>query len=264
MSKSLLIALTILLFTLSASAKRKDQPKDQPPDPAWAGITARGRLLAEYDWACWQATEAVLWRHPATGSVTGYIAQKTDLGWTVVFGRFNAEHDKYLIVYQVTVGASPQDLRVAENAPYRENTGFYFLAATAIETSKRDFQGLNRPYNVSALPADSHQMYVYLYPAPLRKGVHPLGGDVRYLVSADGSTIIEKRQLHKTILDRDPSQLPPGAKAAGGFHTHVLSDVPEDTDVFYVLVRKPPGPEFIGAGKRVFKIDVDGTISLAK
>jgi hypothetical protein len=54
-----------------------------------------------------------------------------------------------------------------------------------------------------------------------------------------------------------------GHDPAGGYHTHFLSDLPEDTDVFLVLTRKPQMPEFVGAGKHMFKIDVDGRISIA-
>ena len=39
-----------------------------------------------------------------------------------------------------------------------------------------------------------------------------------------------------------------------------LSDLPEDSDVFYVLVRKPSLPEGIGAGKHVYQVQVDGSI----
>jgi hypothetical protein len=91
-----------------------------------------------------------------------------------------------------------------------------------------------------------------------------LGGDVRYLISADGSTIVEKRQLHKTILDLDYTEKSPTTKTVSGFHTHVLSDIPEDTDVFYVLFRKPSIPEMIRTRTGLYEIVVDGTIILAK
>jgi hypothetical protein len=48
---------------------------------------------------------------------------------------------------------------------------------------------------------------------------------------------------------------------AGGYHTHVLSDVPEDTDVMLVLTRQPRVPEIVGAGGYIFTIAVDGTIT---
>lgn len=123
----------------------------------------------------------------------------------------------------------------------------------------RDFHGDIHRYDIAVLPAESNQMYVYIYPAQSIKGVFLYGGDVRYLVSPDGSAIVEKHQMHKTILE-SRGNLGPGKTVVGGVHSHILSDVPEDTDVFYVLVRKPPVPEAIGAGKHVYQIQVDGTI----
>jgi hypothetical protein len=52
--------------------------------------------------------------------------------------------------------------------------------------------------------------------------------------SPDGGKIFEKRQLHKTILDMEHN---PENHPTAGFHTHILSEVPEDTDVFFVLNR---------------------------
>lgn len=52
---------------------------------------------------------------------------------------------------------------------------------------------------------------------------------------------------------------------AAGVHTHILSDVPEDTDVFYVLTRKPSIPEMIGTrSHKFYEISTDGTIREAK
>jgi len=55
------------------------------------------------------------------------------------------------------------------------------------------------------------------------------------------------------------------AKIEGSYHTHVLSDVPEDTDVFYVLNRNPRREEFIripSDKSRTFLIQTDGHIIL--
>lgn len=41
----------------------------------------------------------------------------------------------------------------------------------------------------------------------------------------------------------------------------LLSDVPEDTDVFHVLTRQPSQPEFIGTSSgKFYEISTDGTI----
>jgi hypothetical protein len=40
-----------------------------------------------------------------------------------------------------------------------------------------------------------------------------------------------------------------------------MSDVPEDTDVFHVLARRPQRPEIIlTRNKKMYEISVDGTI----
>ena len=85
-----------------------------------------------------------------------------------------------------------------------------------------------------------------------------MGGDARYLISADGSKIIEKRQLHKAILEF--SAPPESGNVQGSFHIAVIDDIPEDTDVFHVLSRRPSVPELIATKQYVFQIETDGTI----
>lgn len=250
--------LLILVIGLSASATLAQ--RSSPPSKAeLAEITERGRQLAEYDVAAWHATDAVLALKPLEGSVARYIAKKTNNGWVVAFGRFNEKRDKFLIVYEANQGASPKEFSVKKYDSPREDTGFYLSAAQAIETALADFRGVNRRYNVAVLPASSGQMYVYVVPAQTKQGIYPLGGDVRYLVSQDGSKIVEKRQLHKSIIEF--ATPPEVQKVEAGYHTAVLDDIPEDTDVFHVLVRKPSVPEWIATQQYVYRIETDGTIN---
>jgi hypothetical protein len=141
------------------------------------------------------------------------------------------------------------------------DTAFYLAAAKAFNTARHDFQGEKRRYNIAVFPAPSDQLYVYVVPAQTKTEVVPLGGDVRYLMTANGESVLEKRQLHKSIIEVDPKSIPKGASNVAGRHTHVLSDVPEDTDVFHVLTRQPPRPEIIFTrNKKMYEISVDGTI----
>jgi hypothetical protein len=145
-----------------------------------------------------------------------------------------------------------------------ENTDFYFAAAKGFETALKDYPGATRPYNVYALPSETGQLYVYVLPAQTQDGIYPLGGDARYTFTADGNTVIEKRQMHKTIIENNVND-PKIKKIEAGFHTHVLSNVPEDSDVFYVLTRKPSIPEYIGMlDKKIYIVHTDGTIVLGK
>jgi len=253
MFKTLLVALAILLFTAVAVAQRNAPPSKVELE----GITERGRQLAEYDVAAWHATDAVLKLKPEQSSVGRYIARKSDSKWTVVFGRLNEKRDRFLIAYEASQGLSPREFTVKKYEVPKEDASFYLFAAKAFDISLADFRGENRPYNVAALPADSNQIYVYVLPAQTKQGVYPLGGDVRYRISADGSRIIEKRQLHKTIIEFSFGE---GQTAEAGFHTAVLDDIPEDTDVFLVLTRKPSVPQWIGTRKYVYKIELDGTV----
>jgi hypothetical protein len=146
----------------------------------------------------------------------------------------------------------------------QSDTGFYLSAAKAIDLSLQDFQGEKRPYNVAVLPVPTGQLYVYVLPAQIKDGVYPLGGDERYLISSDGNTIVERRRMHHDVMMFDLTS-PDVSRMAAGYHIHVLSDVPEDSDVFFVLTRKPSVPEFIGVEKKMrFQIMEDGKILLVK
>jgi hypothetical protein len=252
-----LVAFGLILFLTSLSFGGKEKPE---PDPIMPDVTARGRALYEYDQAAWHASDAVQATHPPKGSLGRYIARKSDTGWVVGFGHLSDGRDKFLLGYEATQGANFQEFKVKKLDPQQEDSSFYLAAAKAIETALQDFQGEKRPYNVAVLPAPTNQLYVYVLPAQTTAGIYPLGGDVRYLIAPDGGSIVEKRQLHKTIIEISPDSIPKGTTPEGGVHTHVLSDVPEDTDVFHVLTRQPSQPEYIGTRKKMYKISVDGTI----
>lgn len=184
--------------------------------------------------------------------------------WTCAFGVLTPERDRFLIWYEATRESNSRTFEVKRNDPPREDTEYFLNGAKALALARKDFQSTaeQRPYNASVLPAGPDQLYVYIVPAQTENGVYPLGGDARYLVSNDGNRILEKRQLRMSILETRPTQGP--VKEAAGYHTHILSDVHEDTDVYYVLVRKPAIPEYIGAGKFRYVVQPDGTLLRAK
>jgi hypothetical protein len=238
--------------------------KEPPTKEELAAISDRGRDLAGYDAAAWHASDAVQAKQPKEGSVVRYIARKIEKRWVVAFGRLDEKGEKFLIAYEATQGEKPDVFDVKEMATPKEDTGFFLSAAKAIDTTLKDFvehfEGEQRPYNVAVLPAEKEQIWVYLVPAPTKRNVWPLGGDVRYLVSADGTKIVSKRQLHKSVIEVEPPKDNENQQIGGGIHTHVLDDTPEDTDVFHVLTRKPAVPEMVITKQFVFQVDPDGSI----
>ena len=255
MHKLTIFNLVVLLSVIPVLAQRTS-----PPTKAeLAQITERGRQLAGYDTAAWYASDAVVATNPEEGSVVRYIARKNGDAWTVAFGRLSAGRDKFLVAYEAIQGASAKEFSVKQHQPPKEDKAFFLAAAKAIDTSLADFKGKPRPYNVAVLPADSNRIYVYIIPAQTKQGIFPLGGDARYLLSSDGSKIIEKRQLHIAVIEF--STPPDSQSTEGGYHTAVLDDIPEDTDVFHVLSRRPLVPEWIMTKQYVFRIETDGTIN---
>jgi hypothetical protein len=232
-----------------------------PTNEELAAITERGRVLYEYDQAAWHATDAVQLANPKTVEGQHYIAKKENGKWRVVFGRLSEDHSRFGISYEAMQQEQPREFTVEKEPEARQDDGFFLFAARAIEIALKDFGGTSRPYDVAVLPAAAEQLYVYLYPAQTKARVYPLGGDVRYLMTADGTKILEKRQMHKTVIETAPSHK---GKAVAGFHTHVLSDLVEDTDVFHVLTQDPPVPEFVAAGRFVYQVTADGTIRIEK
>ncbi|MEP6764818.1 MAG: hypothetical protein ABJB66_10930, partial [Gemmatimonadaceae bacterium] len=92
--------------------------------------------------------------------------------------------------------------------------------------------------------------------------VWPLGADARFLISSDSRTVVSRRQLHNTIIDFNPTRIAQmnGGQVVTSMHSAVLDDIPEDTDVFHVLNRRPAVPEMIVTKSFVFRVEVDGTV----
>jgi hypothetical protein len=249
-----LLAAVLLPISIAGGAPSR------PSEAELAAITARGILLAEYDTAARQASDAVMALHPPRGALSRYIARNTAGGWHVAFGRLNAANDRFLVAYEAAQTANPERLEVRRYEPPRQDVGFNLVAARGIETALKDFRGADHPYNIAVLPTKGG-FFVYVYPAQVKAGVYPLGADVRYRVSPDGMKIIEKRQMHETLIESVSARI--GVTVAAGYHTHVLSDLPEDTDVLLVLTRKPRVPEIVVAGACTFTIHVNGKITVA-
>ncbi|HLQ21861.1 MAG TPA: hypothetical protein VK132_01575 [Gemmatimonadales bacterium] len=227
-------------------------------------ISARGREIAGYDAAAWHGTDVVRALNPPTSAVRGYVARRGADGlWEVVFGRQSANADTFYIAYRATQRAAGETTYVAATFTLPEaDTDYFARAARAINLAAHAFGRVTRPYNAVALPIDgSEDWFVYLVPAPTRLGVWPLGADARYRVAADGRTVLEKRRLHNAVIEYGPPPERPGEELKSGWHTALLADRPEDTDVFLVLTRRPRVPEYIVSETFYFRIDADGHIT---
>jgi hypothetical protein len=235
-----------------------------------AQITARGRALYLYDAAAARATDAVQARYGrqtpapiAPGARLSYIGHPSFSGWVFDFGMLTPDKTAFTVAYRA-VEAGPNDptfdvtrLNAAAETP------FDVEATRALDLAMDDFQFVrsSSSYDYAVLQRQDGEWYVYLYPGSTEHD-HPLGGDGRYLISTDGTQILERHRMHDAIIDRSlgNSQVPAGTQLAAGFHTDVVEDVPQDTDVFDVLVRQPRIPEYVSAQGHMYEIDTQGAI----
>lgn len=257
MMKTIRNVLAVAFLTAPQIWAQSPQRRSTPAgEEELRSISRRGQLLAQYDRISWLATDALVATHPDSQRLGTYIPRRSGDDWVVVFGRLNAARDTLLIAYEARLTSGDSLFRVTKFTPAHGDTSYFLRAARALDVGQQAFGKLDRPYNTAVLPTDDQRWWVYMYPAQTRSDVWPLGGDERFLISADGKQLIERRQMHKTIIEYSAKS---GVEAYT--HTAVVDDVPEDTDVFTVLSRRPLAPEFVVTNEFVYRLGVEGGIT---
>jgi hypothetical protein len=226
-----------------------------PSDTLVAGITERGRLLAAYDQATWHATDALLAIHPDSTARSMVAHRLADGRWTVLFGRLTEAADTLYLMYEALPTERPDSFVMRTLARPRALAGPERLAAAALQTAREDFGAQQRPYNSYVLPRPDSAFWVYFLPAQTDYREFPHGADIRYLVAADGRRILDKHPMHRALLN-----LAVPDSAVFGYHTVLVDDVPQDSDVFLVLTRRPRKHEFIATAHYNYEIALDGSI----
>jgi hypothetical protein len=241
---------------LSQSTPDKGRQRDKPADAAeLAAIAERGRAIAAYDQVAWHATDAVQALKPKDGLVEMYIGRRTNDGWVVAFGKLNAAKDTFLLAFEVTPSADIKNPSVKVNDPAIEDRDQWLYIARAVDIARSNFNNQGRPYNDAVLPAPGGSWYVYFYPGATTSDIFPTGADTRFRVSGDGTKIEETHKMHVSRLEFKSD---PAKKTEMTFHTAVLDDAPEDTDVANVLMMGGI-PQMIATHNFMYRINADGT-----
>jgi hypothetical protein len=252
------LAIAALLASPTAS------PPPIPPSTAeLAAITDRGRMLADYDAAAWHASDALTAIKPDPTALGDFIAQKGPLGWIVAFGRLSDRRDSFSIAYEATQSVDGSSYTIKTESPQLLDTGFFLNAARAVEVARQSVnlvQGYH--YNYAVLPADDGKLWVYFYPGQTQSDIYLLGGDTRFLISGDGTQVLENRRMHNSVLELPAPREENGRTPAAGMHSEFLADEPEDSDVFFELTRRPAMPEFVRTPHFLYQIGTDGNITV--
>ena len=260
-----IVAAFALLLCLSAAVNcvLADEPQS-----VLDAITARGRALYEYDVSAARATDAALalLKPAADAGLLGiFVGYRTSDGtWTFDFGKSNADGSFAVAVEAKQQSAGSKVYLAQTISPPRKETGWLARAALAVSTMRAVFVAVpGYQYNYAVLDAGNSQLYVYMYPGQTSSKSYPLGGDARFLVSADGMTILERTRMHNSVLNvpTAPTELPSGSTLHAVFHSEVTGPLPQDSDVLYSLLRKPPVDQDVLAGGHLYVITPDGSIT---
>jgi hypothetical protein len=258
---TLLLGMTTLDLgqATGADIHKRDKPADEAE---LAGITSRGRAIADYDQVAWHATDAVLALPGANDKIGMYIGRQTAKGWVVAFGKLNEKKDAFLLAFETEPTGDVLKPHVIVHTPIIEDRGEWLNEARAFEVARSVKPHTSRQYNGTVLQLGDKSWYVYFYPAQTTFETYPVGGDMRYLVSNDGLTILETRHLHATEVVELGMKLPGGDHPALTAHDKALYDSPEDTDVANVLMMG--GIPMVVAGEKfVYTISADGKAEFA-
>lgn len=230
-------------------------------------MTSRGRALAGYQRAAWTASAQLLATNPDPWKVQRYVAYHADSGWVVAFGRMSSQRDTFYVSH-IGVPAAVNGQRVDSLYEFETfpqpgpDTDFLVRAARAMDLAVLTHGATSRPYSAAAIPNESGDWLVYLMPSADAASVWPLGDDVRYRVSSDGTRILETHRMHTGMVQTQTvaSSTQLTTRRTG----KALRDLPEDSDVFHVLVARTPTATSVATRHFTYVIAADGSIKLAQ
>jgi hypothetical protein len=254
-------ALGVVSATSTFGARRataQSAPQQQELDE----VSARGRALAGYQRAAWAASMQLMATNPDPWKAQRYVAYHADSGWVVAFGRPSADRDTFYVSH-IGIPAAVNGKRVDSLFEFQQfndlgpDTDFLARAARAMDLAVMTFGATSRAYSAAALPNANGEWLVYLVPSADAASVWPLGDDIRYRVSADGRRVLETLRMHKgMVAESDAKRLTADA------HRKALHDLPEDTDVFHVLMSRSAKPEVVVTPHYRYIIGADGSVKL--
>jgi len=256
------IGCIVIIFALTAILPVSGQDACPPDAAELNAISRRGQLLAKMQLLKDNATKLLLTKrlnYPNSATTSSaelsVLVQLPPYGETkVVYGRLGQNRQTYFIDFAVT--GAPGRMAIKTYNPPLEVQGYFLRSARALTTARTASGDKSLSYLVLPLDDKQSRFYVYFYPRATEQN-YLLGGDIRYKVVLDGesSELVETKKLHNAILTYQVKK-----NARTGYHSAVLDEKPEDTDVLHVLTRQPCLPELVSTGHYVYRIDTDGHI----
>ena len=254
---------TLFLLSVSLFFSIGYASEGKPPREEIDRLIRRGQEIANYERVIIKATDLLLASRPDRSKLEVYIAVKDSIRWFIYFGRISENGDSFetYCSYSCPHGLL-EKMREVEDEKVVSTDVLQLAKAVKLTRDSAISQSAKVPaYNTNVFREDDGSITVYLTPGTENPEVILLGGDYKVSISADGSRILNIIQLHNGILEF-PLNAEDGMGLAGAYHTHVLNNLPTETDVAFILLNPQLAPHYIMGQNWMSRIDADGTITI--
>jgi hypothetical protein len=187
----------------------------------------------------------------------GWVTLPTSEGWRVLF--VGAPGGTLAALYEVSLeqGAQPEARQIQPAEALDAETRARYLAAQS--AARHKFKPCSDRHNPVVLPAallDEQGWLVYLLARSKRPKLLIAGGHQRFIVSADGSAVVEHRPLSKSCLELPLDDAPRGGRVASVMLTHIVQDTPSEAHVFLSLLHGIP--IYVATRRGVWHVSPEG------
>lgn len=222
-------------------------------------IEKRGKEIADYERATIRATDLLLASNPDRSTLGVYIAENKNKMWTVLFGKVLDRRFHSAYYFSCPEG---QFDKMQPGGEFKNLSKEIFYFANALDIAIKKFAPKRKfpQYNPSVFREPDGTISVYLLPGNTEADIVLIGGDFKITVSEDASKVLKITELHKGYL-RAPAKSSDGDIVAG-FHTHILSDLPTETDVAMIILNPVLAPHYVTGKNWMSEIDANGKITI--
>jgi len=244
MKKAAKIAGVLALFLISGCGRPavRGKPCVTSSDvPALQRAEEIGKRIYVQDLYAAQATSLLLAHgvDPAAVGALGWITESRENGTVVTFVAGDPGQWRSACVVTFVEHADPNIILVDRDLTETQSAMFNArqLALDRVE------QPCSDAYNTVVIPRDGEPGWLaYALAATSDPNLVLVGGHYRAVVSADGRTVLERRNFAKSclVLQKNPKDTPPGTEVAAYTMSHFLDNTPTEIHVFLNLFYGKP------------------------
>ncbi|TKG91467.1 hypothetical protein EYV94_20785 [Puteibacter caeruleilacunae] len=224
----------MMVWTLTLCAKTPDSDK----------ILQEGKLLYRLEKGSWYGTDDFLARFPdLRNSIGGYLSYENDEGQIITI--FFDRNDNFKIIaryqFESVPGIKPLSVDTVDDKSTQKERDLITIRQKTYEEISNNSDGFfsfyeNTSFNVIPLISKGVRK-TYVLTGPKTSGVVIIGNDYE-LKFNQYNKLVKKKKIHASILEYPYKSDNPENSMKSTYHSHVLSDAINTTDICTLLLYK--------------------------